>query len=127
MSTAPVTTKFTVEQLLDTLEQLSPQELIEFEDQFFEIKQKRIASFADENTLNQQIAYQFPEKKKLRMRKLLSKNNAGTITQAEKLELDGLIEEFEQKSLEKAEAMSLLAQRKQKHKAVATEGKENHS
>lgn len=108
----PIT--FTVEQLLDGIKKLSPQELMEFEEKFFEIKQQRIASLADEKILKQQIAYRFPKKKKRRMRNLLSKNNAGTITQVERLELDELIEEFEQKSLEKAEAMCLLAQRKQK-------------
>lgn len=102
----PITS--TVEQLLDGIKRLAPQELIEFEEKFFEIKQQRIASLADEKVLQQQIAYRFPEKKKQRMRVLLYKNNAGTITQAEKFELDELIEEFEQKSLEKAEAMYLL-------------------
>ena len=108
-----ITSVSTVEQLLDVLEQLSPQELIEFEEKFFEMKRQRITCLGDEKFLQQQIAYRFPEKKKQRVRTLLSKSNAGEITQAEKLELDGLVEEFEQKSLEKAESMYLLTQRKQ--------------
>lgn len=107
-------TPASIEQLLGTLEQLDLQELMAFEEKFFEIKQQRIASLTDEKVLQQQIAYRFPKRKKQRMRTLLSKSSAGVITIAEKLELDGLIEEFEQKSLEKAEAMYLLAQRKQK-------------
>lgn len=107
-------TQNTMEQLLDELERLSPQELMEFEEKFFEFKHQRIASLADEKVLQQQVGYRFPKKKKQRMRALLSKNNAGIITQAERLELDELIEEFEQRSLEKAEAMYILTQRKQK-------------
>ena len=121
MPTTQITKKFTIEQLLSTLEQLNPQELMEFEEKFFEMKQQRIASLADEKVLQQQIAYRFPKGKKQRMRALLSKSNAGVITQAEKLELDELIEEFEQKSLEKAEAMYLLAQRKQKVEVARNE------
>jgi hypothetical protein len=113
MENTQITTKFTIEQLLSTLEQLNPQELMEFEEKFFEMKQQRITSLADEKVLQQQIAYRFPKRKKQRMRALLSKSNAGVITQAEKFELDGLIDQFEQKSLEKVEAMYLLAQRKQ--------------
>jgi ABC-type lipopolysaccharide export system ATPase subunit len=94
---------------------------MEFEEKFFEMKQQRIVSLADEKVLQQQIAYRFPKGKKQRMRALLSKSNAGVITQAEKLELDELIEEFEQKSLEKAEAMYLLAQRKQKVEVARNE------
>ncbi|HIE26845.1 TPA: hypothetical protein EYP66_06125 [Candidatus Poribacteria bacterium] len=122
MPTTQITTKFTIEQLLSALEQLSPQELMEFEEKFFEMKQQCITSLADEKVLQQQIAYRFPKRKKQRMRALLSKSNAGVITQAEKLELDGLIEEFEQKSLEKAEAMYLLSQRKQKIETIPDEG-----
>lgn len=124
MPTTQATQKFTIEQLLSALEQLSPQELMEFEEKFFEMKQQRITSLADEKVLQQQIAYRFPKRKKQRMRALLSKSNAGVITQAEKLELDGLIEEFEQKSLEKAEAMYLLAQRKQKIETMKDSGEE---
>ena len=122
MPTTQITTKFTIEQLLSALEQLSPHELMEFEEKFFEMKQQCITSLADEKVLQQQIAYRFPKRKKQRMRALLSKSNAGVITQAEKLELDGLIEEFEQKSLEKAEAMYLLSQRKQKIETIPDEG-----
>jgi len=106
-----------IEQLLGALEQLSLQELMAFEEKFFEMKQQRIACLADEKILQQQIAYRFPKRKKQRMRTLLSKSNAGVVTIAEKVELDRLIEEFEQKSLEKAEAMYLLVQRKQKDEA----------
>ncbi|MBM3237112.1 hypothetical protein FJZ31_12540 [Candidatus Poribacteria bacterium] len=122
-----ITTKFTIEQLLGALEQLSPQELLEFEEKFFDMKQQRIVFLADEKVLQQQIAYRFPKRKKQRMCALLSKSNAGVITREEKLELDGLIEEFEQKSLEKAEAMYLLAQRKQKIDTIPDEGKETRS
>ena len=108
--------------MLSALEQLSPQELMEFEEKFFEMKQQCITSFADEKVLQQQIAYRFPKRKKQRMRALLSKSNAGVITQAEKFELDGLIEEFEQKSLEKAESMYLLAQRQKKIETIPDEG-----
>lgn len=122
MPTTQMATKVTIEQLLSALEQLSPQELMEFEEKFFEMKQQCITSFADEKVLQQQIAYRFPKRKKQRMRALLSKSNAGVITQAEKLELDGLIEEFEQKSLEKAESMYLLAQRQKKIETIPDEG-----
>ena len=108
----PIIRESTIEQLLGVLEQLSPQELMAFEEKFFEMKQQRIAALADEEVLQQQITYRFPKRKKQRVRALLSMSNAGVLTQAEKLELDALIEEFEQKSLEKAEAMHLLAQRK---------------
>ncbi len=58
---------------------------------------------------------------------LLSKSHAGVLTQAEKLELDGLIEEFEQKSLEKAEAMHLLAQQKGTIERISGNGEETRS
>ena len=123
----PITRESTIEQLLGMLEQLSPQELMAFEEKFFEMKQQRIASLADEKVLHQQIAYRFPKAKKQRVRTLLAKNNAGVITRGEKLELDGLIEEFEQRSLEKAEVMHLLAQRKGKIERISGNGEETRS
>jgi hypothetical protein len=120
----PIIRESTIEQLLGALEQLSPQELMAFEEQFFEMKRQRIAALADEEALQQQIAYRFPKRKKQRVRALLSKSNAGVLTQAEKLELDALIEEFEQKSLEKAEAMHLLKQQKGTIERISGSGEE---
>jgi hypothetical protein len=124
-----ITSDSSIDLMLNALEQLSTQELMAFEEKFFEMKRRRIASLADESILRQQISYRFPKQKRLRVRDLLSKGNAGVLTHAEKLELDALIDEFDQKSLEKAEAMHLLAQQKQKSqgKENSCEGTKNHT
>jgi hypothetical protein len=53
--------------------------------------------------------YRMSVKKRQRMSQLLSRGNAGTLTPEERDELDGLVEEFERKTL--AMAQTLAAER----------------
>jgi hypothetical protein len=50
--------------------------------------------------------YRLSATKRRRMSELLSKGNGGTLSADESVELDGLVEEFEQKTLEMAESLA---------------------
>ena len=101
--------ELTVEQVLQAVEQLTNDELVYFDAGY---QEKRLKKLSETNTmleLHSAIAYRFPRAKQERMDDLIDKNNAGTITEVERDELGKLVEEFDQKTLEKAQAMYRLS------------------
>ena len=115
--------EFTVEQLLQAIEQLTDDELIQFETEYPKRRAKRLSEMDTMLDLHSAIAYRFPKEKQEHLDDLIDKNNAGTITEAERSELVVLVEEFDQKTLEKAQAMYQLALLKNRLSLDANEGK----
>lgn len=101
--------KLTVEQLFQKIEKLTDDELIEFETKYSEKRLKRLSEIDTILDLHSAITYRFPDEKQERLDELIDKNNLGIITKAKRHELAGLVEEFDQKTLEKAQAMYRLA------------------
>jgi membrane-bound lytic murein transglycosylase MltF len=100
--------ELTVEQLLQAIEQLTDDELVQFETEYPRRRLKTISEIDTMLDLHSAIAYRFPQEKQKRLDDLIDKNNAGTITEAERSELAALVEEFDQKTLEKTQAMYRL-------------------
>jgi hypothetical protein len=55
--------------------------------------------------------YRFPSAKEARLHFLLDKQGEGSLRPGEKIELEGLLEEYEQRTLAKAEALVELEKR----------------
>lgn len=64
-----------------------------------------------ETQLRRIASYRFPPTKQRRMDELLDKGNAGLLTARDRKELDELIEEFEERTLQKALAVDALHER----------------
>lgn len=82
---------------------------------FLEERKKRLTRRAMENEeatsaahLRPIASYRFPSAKQRRMDKLLDKGNAGNLTIRERRELDKLVEEFEESTLQKARALGTI-------------------
>ena len=119
--------ELTVEQLLQAIEQLTDDELIQFETEY---PKRRLRRFSEMDTmldLHSAIAYRFPKEKQECLDDLIDKNNAGTITEVERSKLAALVEEFDQKTLEKAQAMYQLALLKDRLPLHAGEGKNDQT
>jgi len=101
--------ELTVEQLLQAVEQLTDDELVSFDAEYQERRLKKLPEKDTMLELHSAIAYRFPREKQERLDDLIDKNNVGTITEVERYELAALVEEFDQKTLEKAQAMYQLA------------------
>ena len=101
--------ELTVKQLLQAVEQLTDDELIHFDAEYRDRRLKELSEMDTMLELHSAIAYRFPQEKQERLDDLIDKNNAGTITESERNELAALVEEFDQKTLEKAQAMYQLA------------------
>ena len=124
MPAIQIEVELTVEQLFHAIEQLTDDELIQFETEY---PKRRLKRLFEEDTilpLHSTIAYRFPQEKQERLDDLIDKNNAGTITEVERRELAALVEEFDQKTLEKAQAMYRLAILKNRLPLYASEEKE---
>ncbi len=106
--------ELTMEQLLQAIEQLTDNELMQFETEYRAKRLKRLSELDTMLDLHSAIAYRFPREKQERLDDLIDKNNAGTITEAERSELAALVEEFDQKTLEKAQAMYRYASEEEK-------------
>jgi hypothetical protein len=61
--------------------------------------------------------FRMEPKQRKRMADLLARGNAGTLTAEEKKELDGLVEEFEKKTLELAQAIAGVVNSSQEPRA----------
>jgi hypothetical protein len=123
MSAIQPNVELTVEQLLDAIEQLTDDELIQFETEYPKRRLKRSSKVDAMLDLHSAIAYRFPKEKQERLDDLIDKNNLGTITEAERDELAALVEAFDQKTLEKAQAMHRLAMLKNRLTLHASEEK----
>jgi hypothetical protein len=94
---------------------------------FLEEKKKRPIRHAAENeeaTSEVQplpvAFYRFPSAKQRRMDKLLDKGNAGNLTIKERHELDKLVDEFEESTLQKALALDVTRKTGSRHRAKNT-------
>ena len=123
MSAIQLEVELTVEQLLQAIEQLTDDELIQFETEYPKRRLKKLSEMDTMLDLHSTIAYRFPKEKQERLDDLIDKNNAGTITEAEHSELAALVEEFDQKTQEKAQAMYQLALLKNRLPLHASEEK----
>ena len=109
MPAIQIEVELTVEQLLKAIEKLTGDELIQFETEYPKRRLKKQSEMDMMLDLHSAIAYRFPEEKQERLDDLVDKNNAGTITEVERNELAALVEEFDPKTLDKAQAMYKLA------------------
>jgi len=123
MPVIQIEVELTVEQLFHAIEQLTDDELIQFETEYPKRRLKRLSEMDTILDLHSAITYRFPNEKQERLDELIDKNNAGTITKAERNELAELVEEFDRKTLEKAQAMYRLAFLKSSLPLHASEGK----
>ncbi len=77
----------------------------------------------DEARLRRIATYRFPAAKQRRMDDLLDKGNAGKLGVAERRELEELMEEVEERTLQKALAMDALRKRKGGKYSIAFNGR----
>ncbi len=82
---------------------------------FLEESKKRLTRRAVENEkaaraiqLRSLASFRFPSAKQRRMDKLLDKGNAGNLTISERRELDKLVDEFEENTLQKALTLDVI-------------------
>jgi len=105
------TVDLTLEQLIAATQQLTPAEFREFLGKLSDQSRRQLALQADEQTLRNVVRYEWSAAKQARLGRLLGKGNAGSLTTGERAELNRLVDEVEQRSLEKAEALHELLQR----------------
>jgi len=93
--------ELTMEQLLQAIEQLTDDELMQFETEYRAKRLDRLSELDTMLDLHSAIAYCFPREKQERLDDLIDKNNAGTITKAERGELAALWKNLTKKHWEK--------------------------
>ncbi len=106
------TITLTVEQLVDAVKQLTPQEWERFERQLTALR--RASSDNGSESLRQQAGYKFPARVQRRLSRLLAKQREAELSAAERAELDALLEEYDRRLVEKAEVRHALRQRSRK-------------
>ena len=97
--------KQTFEQLVDRASQI---EEIKVEAEEMPIRYITKSVDNERLALLQAANYLMPIQQEARMRELLEKNSEGQLTPAENDELDNLIDEYERRTMEKAEALVKL-------------------
>ncbi len=98
----------TVEQLVEAVKQLPPNDFKRFERAWEQVRHSREKE--DIERLRAAANYRLPQTKQERLEELLYKGNVGTLTPKEQSELNRLLEFIDRKNLEKARAMHQLSQ-----------------
>jgi len=105
------TVELDLKQLVRAVHQLNAPEFKQFLQELSDLSRLQWARDRDEKALRAAVNARLPARKQRRLKALLDKGNAGTLTRDEDEELKALIDEVEQGTLEKAEAMDELLQR----------------
>jgi hypothetical protein len=112
MPTVSVTEELTVENLIDAVSQLTPRELSEFTLRFDELQLARKTS-VNEQAAQIADAYRLPDKDRLRVLELLTKNREEGLTRLEEAELDAYMREMDRRLNQVTDELFALAQRRQ--------------
>jgi hypothetical protein len=105
------TITLTVEQLVDAVKQLTPQEWERFEREMAALRRRRLNNGSDTDSLRNKAGYKFPARTQQRLSRLLEKQREEGLSPAERMELDNLLAEYDSHLVEKAEARHALRQR----------------
>lgn len=105
------TITLTVEQLVDAVKQLTPQEWERFERQIAALRRKRSNNGSDTDSLRRKADYKFPARTQRHLSSLLAKQREEGLSPTERAELDNLLAEYDSRLVEKAEARHALRQR----------------
>ncbi len=97
------TIELTLEQIVDAAQQLKDGERLHLISELVNRNRRKEATKAVEELRPQ---YEMPRKTQRRMSVLLTRSNEGVITAAERSELATLVDEYQQRSLELAQAVS---------------------
>lgn len=111
----------TVEQLVEAVKRLPPNDFRRFERAWEQVKRHR--ENEDVERLRATAHYRLPQAKQERLEELLHKGSAGTLAPKEQHELNRLLEFIDRKNLEKARALHRLSQLEKAGKANGRRGK----
>ena len=123
MPTVQVPAQLSVEHLLAAIKQLSPAELEEFTRQFRKLQEqngqpaeaKQVAEQTRDEAASIQIAQsRLPARDERRLKRLIAKSERGTLTPKELDEYRALVQQAEQQSVARVEALAELARRRGK-------------
>ncbi len=105
------TITLTVGQLVNAVEQLTPQEWEQFERRLATLRRTRSDNGSDSVSLRERADYKFPARTQRRLSRLLAQQREGGLSADERAELDALLAEYDRHLIEKAEARHALRKR----------------
>ena len=121
MPTIQVPAQLTVQHLMAAVQQLSPDELREFERQFAAWQQQHSKQMDEEVALIQAIKGRLPAADEQRLKRLIAKSERGTLTPQELDAYRTLAQRTEQLNVMRVEALAELVQRRGKPVRVIKE------